>query len=198
MAKGPATSPETARAVRRSTIPIDSSTAKLRRFQVRGVGCGSRLDLPTPASQLGVDLVGAFVFRYSYGGKQRKIPLGTAVPKEPGVETTPGTVTLEDARRRAVGYWSQLEDGQDPGTVRAERRIVEPTVAEVAADFIAHMSMVDEKTGTTKRKSVIRMRQALDKYILPALGERRMNDLSQGDAHRLHTSITRSGIYKPS
>jgi integrase len=135
----------------------------------------------------------AFVFRYSYGGKQRKIPLGTAVPKEPGVETTPGTVTLEDARRRAVGYWSQLEDGQDPGTVRAERRIVEPTVAEISADFIANMSMVDEKTGRTKRKSVDRMRQALDKYILPVIGERRMNDLSQGDAHRLHMSITRAG-----
>ena len=55
------------------------------------------------------------------------------------------------------------------------------------------MSVVDEKTGRTKRKSVDRMRQALDKYILPALGERRMNDLSQGDAHRLHASITRTG-----
>src|SRR5215210_4859430 len=38
MAKGPETSPEVARAVRRSTIPRSSRTAKLRRFQASGIG----------------------------------------------------------------------------------------------------------------------------------------------------------------
>lgn len=45
-----------------------------------------------------------------------------------------------DAGSRAPwggGYWSQFEDGQDPGTVRAGTRTVEPTVAGVSVNFIA-------------------------------------------------------------
>lgn len=128
----------------------------------------------------------AFVYRYSYGGKQRKINLGTAVPKEPGIQTRPGTVTLEDARTRAVTYWNQLKaEKVDPGSVLTEKAVVEPTVAEFSPEFI--------RRHASKRKSGDRMERKMELYILPKLGKKRMRDLSRRDAEDLHLEITDSG-----
>jgi integrase len=58
-------------------------------------------------------------------------------------------------------------------------------VAEVAKDFLQHQAR--------RRKSVNRMRGSMERYILPALGERKMRSVSRTDAQALHKRITAQG-----
>jgi hypothetical protein len=72
----------TNRTVVSATLPKGQTEKWIQDDEVKGLA----LRVYRTASGIGR----TFVFRYTYGGKQRKINLGTAVPLEPGVQTRPG------------------------------------------------------------------------------------------------------------
>jgi integrase len=154
----------------------------------------------------------AYMVRYTIPGHpQRKLRIGE-----------PSRTTLEDARKKARAHLGMVDDRKDPkweqelreletkefnddtkGLLRRlaetaasdkdQNRVAEVqrkmtgniTLAEVAARFLSHQA--------NKRKSWKKMKQSMEAYILPALGEKRMRDLSPADAQELHDHITAQG-----
>jgi integrase len=97
----------------------------------------------------------------------------------------PSRMSLVDARKEARRLLTEVDKGVDPAAQR-KADAAEPTLAEVAGRFLQHQE-------NRKRKSWKKMKGSMDAYILPALGQRRMRDLSQTDAQELHNQITAQG-----
>lgn len=97
----------------------------------------------------------------------------------------PSRMSLADARKEARRLLTEVDKGIDPAAQR-KADAAEPTLTEVSGRFLQHQE-------NRKRKSWKKMKGSMDAYILPALGHRRMCDLSQADAQELHNRITGQG-----
>jgi integrase len=107
---------------------------------------------------------------------------GTEGPQKRHVIGSPANMTLADAKRRALEAWERIREGQHPSE---PDKPSEPTVDEVAARFLQYHA--------SRKKSGDRMKGALDAYVLPKFGRKKMRDLNQTDAERLHYDISGTG-----
>jgi integrase len=88
--------------------------------------------------------------------------------------------TPETARREAKRLIGLVESGADPAADKIARREA-PTMAELAERFLAEHAVPKRKASTATE-----YRRLLDKIILPALGKRKVADLTRADVAKLH------------
>src|SRR6266446_3499844 len=88
--------------------------------------------------------------------------------------------TPETARKEAKTLLGMIEDGADPAADKMARREA-PTIAELAERFLAEHADSKRKGSTAAE-----YRRLLDKIILPALGKRKVADVTRADVTKLH------------
>ena len=104
------------------------------------------------------------------GAPLRKVTIG-----KHGSPWTPDTARIE--AKRLLG---KVAGGADPAGVKAERRKAE-TVADLAARFITEHAEAKRKDRTAAE-----YRRLLDQIALPALGRKKIVDVTRADIARLH------------
>lgn len=153
-----------------------------------------------------------YMIRYTVPGQpQRKLRIGE-----------PSRTTLDAARKKARAKLTMVDNAKDPKweqdlrelegkefkdeTKEQLRRLVEMAasdedrrrLAEVRRNMTGNTTLADIAARylacqASKRKSWKKMKQSMEAYILPALGNKRMRDLSPMDAQELHDRITADG-----
>src|SRR3984893_893116 len=88
--------------------------------------------------------------------------------------------TPETARKEAKTLLGMIEDGADPAADKMARREA-PTIAELAERFLAEHAEAKRKGSTAAE-----YRRLLDRIILPALGKRKVADVTRADMTKLH------------
>ncbi len=151
-------------------LPVDGREATLWDTEVKGFGIRMR---PGGAK--------SYIVRYRPGGGGRSAPLRTLTIGSHGSPWTPHRA--RDEAKRVLG---QVQQGKDPAADRSGRREA-PTVKELADRFLAEH--VDAKR---KSRTAAEYRRLLDKLILPALGNKKLSDVSRSDIAKLHHSLRAS------
>ena len=83
--------------------------------------------------------------------------------------------TPETARKEAKTVLGMIEDGADPAADKMARREA-PTIAELAERFLAEHAEAKRKGSTAAE-----YKRLLDKIILPAIGRRKVADVTRAD-----------------
>jgi len=95
-------------------------------------------------------------------------------------------MTAEQARSQATIFLGEVESGGDPIAERKAARAVR-TFREIAADFM------EQHVGAKRKpKTVFEFGRLLDAYVLPAIGTKRIVDVSRADVARVHSSLKRT------
>jgi integrase len=88
--------------------------------------------------------------------------------------------TPETARGEAKRLLGVIEDGADPAADRIARKEA-PTIVDIAERFLAEHAEAKRKASTA-----LEYRRLLDRLILPALGKRKVADITRADVSKLH------------
>ena len=91
-----------------------------------------------------------------------------------------GTLTPEQARVAAGRMAGAIKGGADPAAIRAAEKGA-PTVSGLAARFLA-----EHVATKAKPRTAAEYERLIGKIILPALGRRRVRDVTRADVARLH------------
>ncbi len=94
-----------------------------------------------------------------------------------------GKVTAEQARDTARRWLARVADGGDPSQERQAARGA-PTMAEFCERFMAEHAELRNKPGT-----IYNYRWMIDRFITPALGSRKVPDITRADIDRLHRGL---------
>ncbi len=119
----------------------------------------------------------AYILQYR-AGSGRAAPLRKYTIGRHG---SPWTAT--NARTEATRLLGLVASGKDPAAVKAADRVAE-TVTDLAADFLAKHVETRRKTRT-----IAEYRRLLDKIILPALGKRKVQDVTRAEVAKLHHGL---------
>jgi integrase len=118
----------------------------------------------------------SYFIQYRLHGRTRRFAIGAH-----------GTLTPDEARSKARRDLAAVAKGQDPIDERRREREV-PTFQKASDDFMAAFKRqigAGEKKLTTYKA----YRITLDEHILPDLGSRRIADLTDADAKKLHRHL---------
>ncbi len=114
----------------------------------------------------------SFVLSYRINGTKRLMTLGDY-----------GTLTLEQARDKAILAKGKVLDGQDPLEARQDTRDA-PTMADLEQDYLErHAEKHKRPDGVTDDRS------ALKNIIRPALGSKRVGAVRRRDIEQLHQRL---------
>lgn len=119
----------------------------------------------------------SFILRYRPGRH------GRLAPKRFVTIGRFGSVTAEQARRRATKILGEVADGKDPAATAHEEREA-ATVASAAQEFLSVHVKAKRKSNTEAF-----YRHVLESKVLPALGQRKLRNVSRADVARLHHSM---------
>jgi integrase len=97
-----------------------------------------------------------------------------------GITRIDGALTPEQARKEAARLAGAIANGSDPAALRAAGRVT-PTVATLVDRFLT-----EHAATKTKPRTVIEYRRLCESVIIPALGRKRVRDVSRADVSRLH------------
>jgi integrase len=112
----------------------------------------------------------SFVLSYRAGRRTRLLVLGAY-----------GALTVQQARERAQKALVRVRDGADPADERQAERQAQ-TVAEFAEVYLERHARVHKKTWSEDERR-------LNKYVIPAWGQRRLADVTRADVARLHSKL---------
>lgn len=142
----------------------DSGEATLWDTEVKGFGVRARAG-------------GArtYILRYRPGGGGRSAPLRTLTIGRHGSPWTP-----DEARAEAKRLLGLVGNGGDPAADHVARRQA-PTMSELAARFLAEHADAKRKSRTATE-----YRRLIDKIILPAMGKRKVADVTRHEVAKLH------------
>ena len=119
----------------------------------------------------------SFLVQYRYQGRTQRMRIGRL-----------GLITTDEARRKARILLGEAEAGQNPALAASTKR-KSPKLSEVSERFIKEHIETRLKPSTQGNYlSVLRT------YILPALGHKRITDITLADLSAIHTSLS----HKPS
>ena len=96
-----------------------------------------------------------------------------------------GRLTPDEARSEAKKLLGQFEAGADPVEAKKAARGV-PTLREVSEAFLAQHSGSKRKVRT--HSEYVRL---LNKRVLPALGSKRISEISRSDIAKLHSAVSK-------
>jgi integrase len=88
--------------------------------------------------------------------------------------------TAETARKEAKRLLGLVENGADPAADKSDRKGA-PTLAELGERFLGEHVEAKRKASTARE-----YRRLLERVILPALGSRKVADITRRDVERLH------------
>jgi integrase len=91
-----------------------------------------------------------------------------------------GALTPEQARKEAARLSGAIANGADPAAVQAAEKIA-PTIAALAERFLS-----EHVATKTKTRTAIEYRRLLESVVLPAIGKKRVRDVTRADISRLH------------
>jgi integrase len=113
-----------------------------------------------------------YIIQYRAGRRSRRISLG------------PSTVlACEQARGRAITIIAATKNGEDPAAKRAaDRRAI--TVKELAERFEKEHIDLRLKPSTAKG-----YRRLLERFVIPRLGNHRVNEVTRADVAQLHHDL---------
>ena len=114
-----------------------------------------------------------YVLQYSVGGRTRRCTIG-----KHGVD-----VTADEARREAQRLRGLVADGHDPADEHAAIQTV-PTLAVFAERYLAEHAAVKKKASSAAEDQ-----RNLRKHVLPALGRRKVTEITRNDVSRLHAAM---------
>jgi integrase len=97
-----------------------------------------------------------------------------------------GRLTAEEARKQARLILSKVDRGADPSEARQTARKA-PTVTEFAERYLS-----DHAATKMRPKSATEDRRMLSRLLLPALGNRKLADVTRADITRLHHDLRRT------
>jgi hypothetical protein len=113
-----------------------------------------------------------YIIQYRAGRRSRRISLGPS-----------SVLTCEQARNRAIGIIAATKNGDDPAARRdADRRAI--TVKELAERF--EKEHIDLRLKPSTSKGYKRM---LERFVLPRLGNLRVNEVTRADIAQLHHDL---------
>jgi len=115
----------------------------------------------------------SFVLRYRQHGRSRSFTIGKV-----------GTLTPDEARKEARKLLGDITRGADPSLSRQIDRGA-PRIADLAADYLERHAI-----PTKRPRSVRDDRSMLNRIILPALGNRKVETISRRDIEGLHLSFS--------
>ncbi len=113
--------------------------------------------------------VKTYLALYRAGGRQRRFALGKH-----------GVLTVEEARKAAREILGRVARGEDPAEER-ERYRAAPTVAGLCARFFEEHAQERCKPSTQAE-----YRRSIDLFIVPAMGSRKILDVTRADVSDLH------------
>ncbi len=117
----------------------------------------------------------SFAVSYRVKGKKRIMILGPY-----------GRLTLQQARAKARRVLADATDGSDPAQAR-QRALQAPMVTDLADRYLREHAEVRKKA-----KSIEEDRRNWSKHILPALGTRKVEDITPDDVRSLHTKMQKT------
>jgi len=110
-----------------------------------------------------------FLYYRNASGSQRRPAIGTH-----------GEITAEQARKIAQEWLHDIAKGNDPSKERHKKRRA-PTVTVVCKRFLDEYSSQRNKSETYRN-----YRSLIDRFILPAWGHRKIEDITRKDVSELH------------
>src|SRR5580704_5076830 len=130
-------------------------------------------DDAVPGLEVRISPDGTKVFGLQYRGPsgRRRCPIGRY-----------GEITADEARKLALEKRAEVAKGADPAAQRVASRTA-PTVATLGADYLADVDAL------RKPKTAGEYRRQWDKHIVPALGSKRVADVTTADVTKLHRSL---------
>ena len=117
----------------------------------------------------------AFVLSYRFHGRKRLLTLGAF-----------GALTVQQGREAARRALGQVAGGHDPLVGRTDSRRRRVTLKEHADEWLATL-------GRIRRKSSRDDKRRLQKHLLPALGSKTLESITERDCERLHAKVTGRG-----
>lgn len=114
----------------------------------------------------------SFVVSYRTSGRKKIMVLGKY-----------GVLTLDQARNKARAALVRVVEGADPAELKQVKRQA-PAVADLAERYLR-----EHAEPRKKPKSVANDRLLIQKHILPALGQRKVADITRADVERFHLRI---------
>lgn len=116
-----------------------------------------------------------FILKYrNQYGQQRKQTLGRY-----------GVLTLEQARKMAKEFLVEVLQGNDPAAEKIEKRI-SPTMKDLLERYLEEHSKVSNKPSTYEGN-----RSFVHRYLIPALGNRKVQEVSRSDIYALQQKLTK-------
>ncbi len=115
-----------------------------------------------------------FCYYRTKGGQQRRPTIGRHDP-----------LTCDEARNIARQMLADVATGGDPSAQRQEHRLG-ATLAGLSERYLSEHARVKKKPG-----SVAEDERNLSNHILPALGQKKLSDLTRSDVARFHQSMHR-------
>jgi integrase len=94
-----------------------------------------------------------------------------------------GPLTVDQARERAKRIFGRVADGQDPAATLAETRAA-PRLADIVPLFLAEHVQLKRKANTVGSYT-----RALTKHVLPALGRKRLEEITRSDIAKMHNAM---------
>ncbi len=117
--------------------------------------------------------VRSYIIQYrNRQGRSRRLTLGRH-----------GVLTAEQARREARTHLAEASKGHDPAEERAADRKA-PTMRDLATDYLSRHAEVHKRAASVRKD-----RAMLNRYILPRLGNRKVEGVSRRDVESLHQSL---------
>jgi integrase len=135
-------------------------------------GFGVRLFAPTKRHATGAR---SFFINYRIGGRERRFTIGSSPDW-----------SAEAARAEAKELRRRIDRGEDPAKERKDRREA-PTVKDLAERYKA------EHLPKKADSSQVNDWQMIEKWILPAIRDRKVAEVHEGDIEALHRNITDHG-----
>src|SRR5690606_22621618 len=111
-----------------------------------------------------------------------------------------GALTLHQARDLAAQILLEARTGKDPQGERQQarrERETAVTVSDFAAKYVAEARTRGQpRTGRPRRpkKTWAEDQRRLNKYVVPAIGRKRLDEVTEDDIRRIHGGI--EGIYE--
>ena len=129
-------------------------------------------DLPGFGVRVKPSGVKSYMIQYRQGGKSRRLTLGRH-----------GIIAADQARRLAKLRLGDVAHGDDPVLDRQQERSA-PTVKVLADDYMERHAIPNKRPS-----SVVNDRIMLRKNIIPALGTKKVKDVTRRDIETVHLSM---------